>query len=119
MNDRTDNTLDRLTRLGLHLSPPPAAIGAVEPYVRHREIMYTSGQIAIRDGHLVATGRLGADVHLATGQDAARACAMNVLAQLHAAAGSLDAVTRLVKITVLVACTAEFVQALDEHWNRQ
>ena len=88
MNGRTDNATDRLARLGLHLSPPGAAIGAVEPYVRHGNIIYTSGQIATRDGHLVATGRLGADdVDLATGQDAARACAMNVLAQLHAAAG--------------------------------
>ncbi len=110
MNGRTDNATDRLARLGLHLSPPPAAIGAVEPYVRHGNIIYTSGQIATRDGHLVATGRLGADVDLATGQDAARACAMNVLAQLHAAAGSLDVITRLVKITAFVACTTDFVQ---------
>src|ERR1019366_6972648 len=46
----------------------------------------------------------------AAGQDAARACAVNVLAQLQAAAGCLDAVTRLVKLTVYVACTGEFVQ---------
>ena len=44
------------------------------------------------------------------GQEAARACAVNVLAQLQAAAGSLDAVTRLVKLTVYIACTGEFAQ---------
>ena len=44
------------------------------------------------------------------GQDAARACAVNLLAQLQAAAGSLDAVMRLVKLTVFIACTGDFVQ---------
>jgi enamine deaminase RidA (YjgF/YER057c/UK114 family) len=53
---------------------------------------------------------LGAEVDLAAGQDAARVCALNVLAQLQAAAGCLDAVTRLVRLTVFVACTDDFVQ---------
>lgn len=100
-----------LARLGLRL--PPAAIGAVEPYVVHGGLVHTSGQLALRDGRLVATGRLGDGVDLATGQEAARACAMNVLAQLDAAAGSLDAVTRLVRIVVYVACTPDFAQQPD------
>jgi enamine deaminase RidA (YjgF/YER057c/UK114 family) len=110
MNERTDTVADRLARLGLQLPSPPAPIAAFEPYVRLGDIIYTSGQIAARDGLLVAKGRLGAEVDIAAGQDAARACALNVLAQLQAAAGSLDAVTRLVKLTVFVASTDEFVQ---------
>jgi len=110
MAEGTGTVADRLARLGLRLPPPPAPVAAFEPYVRHGSTIYTSGQIAVRDGHLVATGRLGAEVDLAAGQDAARACAVNVLAQLQAAAGCLDAVTRLVKVTVYVACTGEFVQ---------
>jgi enamine deaminase RidA (YjgF/YER057c/UK114 family) len=51
-----------------------------------------------------------AEVDLAAGQGAARACAVNVLAQLQAAAGCLDAVTRLVKLTVYIASTSEFTQ---------
>jgi enamine deaminase RidA (YjgF/YER057c/UK114 family) len=109
MNERIGTVADRLARLGLQLPPPPAPVAAFEPYVRHGDTIYTSGQIAVRDGHLVAAGRLGAEVDLAAGQDAARACAVNVLAQLQAAAGSLDAVT-LVKLTVYIACTDEFVQ---------
>jgi enamine deaminase RidA (YjgF/YER057c/UK114 family) len=58
----------------------------------------------------VATGQLGAEVDLATGMDAARARALNVLAQLHAAAGSLDHIAQLVKITVFVASAAGFTQ---------
>jgi enamine deaminase RidA (YjgF/YER057c/UK114 family) len=110
MNERTDTVADRLARLGLQVPSPPDAIAAFEPYVRLGDIVYTSGQIAVRDGQLVAKGRLGAEVDIAAGQDAARACALNVLAQLQAAAGSLDAVTRLVKLTVYVASTGEFGQ---------
>jgi enamine deaminase RidA (YjgF/YER057c/UK114 family) len=110
MSEGTGTVADRLARLGLELPEPPAPVAAFEPYVRHGNTIYTSGQIATRSGHLVATGRLGAEVDLATGQDAARACAVNVLAQLQAAAGGLDAVTRLVKLTVYIACTGEFTQ---------
>ncbi len=99
----------RLARLGLELPAPPAAVASFQPYVRTGTTVYVSGQIATRDGQLVATGRLGDGVDVATGQEAARACALNVLAQLHeAAGGSLDAVARLVKLTVFVASTAEF-----------
>jgi enamine deaminase RidA (YjgF/YER057c/UK114 family) len=100
----------RLAELGLTLPDPPAAIAAFRPYIRVDDTVYVSGQIATRDGRLVATGQLGADVDLATGRDAARACAVNVLAQLQAAAGSLDAVTQIVKITVFVASAVGFGQ---------
>ena len=100
----------RLAQLGLTLPAPPAAVAAFQPYVRAGTTVYTSGQIATRDGQLVATGQLGAEVDLATGKDAARACALNVLAQLQAAAGSLDHIAQLVKITVFVASAAGFTQ---------
>lgn len=101
---------ERLARIGLTLPAPPPAVAAFQPYVRLGTIVHVSGQIATRDGQLVATGRLGAEVDLATGQDAARACALNLLAQLRAAAGSLDAVAQLVKITVFVASDPAFTQ---------
>lgn len=107
MNERTGTVADRLARLGRQL--PLAPVAAFEPYVRHGGTIYISRQIATRDGRLVSAGRLGAEVDLVAGQDAARACAVNVLAQLQTAAGSLDAVTRLVKLTVFVACTGDFV----------
>ena len=105
----TPETVDeRLARLGLELPDPPPAVAAFQPYVRFGTTVYVSGQIATRDGQLVATGRLGDDVDIAAGQEAARLCALNVLAQLRAAAGSLDTVARLVKITVFVASTPGF-----------
>lgn len=102
---------DRLAELGLTLPPPPRPVAVFEPYVRVGATVYTSGQIATDvDGTLVATGRLGAEIDIPTGQQAARACALNVLAQLADAAGSLDAIERLVKVTVFVASTPEFTE---------
>lgn len=104
----TESPTQRLARLGITLPAPAPAVAAFEPALRHGDTVYVSGQIAIRDdGTLVATGRLGAEVDLATGQEAARVCALNLLAQLSAVA-SLDAVERLLKITVFVASTSDF-----------
>ena len=110
MNEGTGTAADRLARLGLQLPPPPVPIAAFEPYVRarqhhlHLRADRHPGRAARREGWL------GAEVDLVAGEEAARACAVNVLAQLQPAAGSLDAVTRLVKPTVYVACTDEFAQ---------
>src|SRR5260370_8275389 len=72
MTEGTGTVAGGLARLGLQLPPPPAPVAAFEPYVRHGGTIYVSGQIAARDGRLVATGHLGAEVDLAAGQDAAR-----------------------------------------------
>jgi enamine deaminase RidA (YjgF/YER057c/UK114 family) len=104
----TQSPEQRLARQGLALPDPPAPIAAFAPYARSGLTVYVSGQIAIRAGQLVTKGRLGADVGIADGQAAARMCALNVLAQLNAAAGSLSAIARLVKITVFVASTPDF-----------
>ena len=98
----------RLARQGLTLPDPSAAVAAFAPYVRSGSTVRVSGQIAVRQGQLVTTGRLGAEVDIAGGQAAARMCALNVLAQLNAAAGSLSAIARLVKIAVFVASTPDF-----------
>ena len=78
----------RLARLGLTLPEPPLPVAAFQPCVRSGPAVYVSGQVAVRDGQLVASGRLGAGAGIAAGQAAARVCALSVLAQLHAAAGA-------------------------------
>jgi enamine deaminase RidA (YjgF/YER057c/UK114 family) len=104
----TESPTQRLTRLGITLPEPAPAVAAFVPALRHGDTVYISGQIAIRDdGTLVATGRLGAEVDVATGREAARVCALNLLAQLGSVA-SLDAVERLLKVTVYVASTSDF-----------
>ena len=100
----------RLAELGLELPAPPTAVAAHQPYVLTGRTVHVSGQIATRNGHLVARGRLGADFDVGMGKECARACALNVLAQLRAAAGgSLNAVRHLVKVNVYVASDAELV----------
>lgn len=100
---------ERLSAAGVVLptAPPPAA--SYVPWVRTGDLVMTAGQIPVVDGAPVSTGRLG-DLTLEEGQAAARQCAVNVLAQLQAAAGDLEALTRLVKVTVFVASTPEFHQ---------
>lgn len=100
----------RLDDLGITLpeAPPPAA--SYLPWVRSGDLVFTAGQIPVRDGSPVAVGRLGDGVDLEQGQAAARQCAVNVLAQVRAAVGDLSAVTRVVKLTVFVASAPGFAE---------
>ena len=102
---------DRLSALGLALPEPAAPAASYVPWRQVDDLLLTSGQLPLRDGALVATGRLGDDVDLETGQEAARHCALNVLAQLQAALGDLDRVAAVVKATVFVAATPDFTDA--------
>jgi len=98
----------RLKQLGIDLPEPTAAAAKYVPWVQTGNLIFTSGQLPLKDGVLTATGLLGQDMDIAAGQDAARLCAINVLAQLREALGDLDRVQRVVKITVFVAATPGF-----------
>ncbi|MGH3664948.1 MAG: RidA family protein [Egibacteraceae bacterium] len=99
---------ERLAELGIELpeAPPPAA--AYVPFVQTGDLVFTAGQVAVSGGELLATGKLGAEVDLETGQHCARQCAINVLAQLKAAVGNLTRVRQVVKLTVFVASDPAF-----------
>lgn len=101
---------ERLAELGITLpaAPPPAA--SYVPWTRSGDLVFTAGQIPVRDGAPVHVGRLGDDVTLGEGQQAARLCAINLLAQFKAAAVELSAYRRLVKMTVFVASGDGFVE---------
>ena len=94
-------------------SPCPAAAPPAAnyvPFVRTGNLLFTSGQLPLSGGKLVSTGLLGRDLDTAAGQDAARACAINILAQVKAATGDLEKIARIVKITVFVASTPDFTE---------
>jgi enamine deaminase RidA (YjgF/YER057c/UK114 family) len=97
---------ERLRELGIELPAlrPPA--GNYVGWVRTGDLLFLSGQGA--DGF---TGRVGADLSVADGRAAARACALNLLAQARDAIGSLDRVARVVKLLGFVSCTDEFTDA--------
>ncbi len=98
---------ERLEAAGITLPEAPSPAAAYVPWVRTGNLVMTAGQIPVAGGTPILTGRLG-QLTLEQGQAAARQCAINVLAQLQAAAGDLEAIARLVKLTVFVASTTEF-----------
>ncbi len=89
----------KLNELGIELPTPAAPVANYVGFVRTGRLLVVSGQLCLgADGKLVAKGKLGAGVSTEDGQQAARACAINVLAQVKAALGDLEKVTRVVRL---------------------
>lgn len=97
----------RLAELGLTLPVAAAPVAAYVPVVVAGGLAHVSGQLPFVDGKLV-TGRLGEDVTLEAGTEAAQACAVMILAQLKAALGSLDRVEKIVKLGAFINSTGDF-----------
>ena len=92
----------RLSELGLELSAHPLPPGPLEAVVIDGDRAWVSGQPPSRDGKLVYTGQLTGEESLDDGRDAARLCAINILAAARAKLGSLDRVARVIKIVGFV-----------------
>ena len=89
----------KLADLGIVLPTPATPIANYVGFVRTGALLIVSGQICLGpDGKLIATGKLGAAVSVEDGQKAARACAINVLAQVKAALGDLDKVKQVARL---------------------
>ncbi len=98
----------RLRELGLELPTAPKAMGTYSPAVRHGDLLYLSGHGPLRADGTYVQGRLGADLDLAAGREAARLTALAMLATIRAHLGSLDRVVRIVKVLGLVQSTPDF-----------
>jgi enamine deaminase RidA (YjgF/YER057c/UK114 family) len=98
----------RLAELGLTLPEAPAPAANYVPFVRVGDLVFISGQISQSPEGLIK-GKLGADMDVAAGAEAAKRCAMSILAQVRAACGGdLDRIVRAVKLTGFVNSTADF-----------
>ncbi|MBB5701805.1 enamine deaminase RidA (YjgF/YER057c/UK114 family) [Ochrobactrum daejeonense] len=106
----TDTIDSRLKNLGISLPVAAAPAANYVPFAQTGPLLLTSGQLPLEDGKLVHTGRVGDKLAVAEGQVAARACAVNILAQARAALGDLNRIKRIVKITVFVSSTPDFVE---------
>ncbi|RST86035.1 RidA family protein [Aquibium carbonis] len=106
----TETVETRLLAMGVRLPPAAAPAANYVPFSLTGKLLFTAGQLPLEGGKLAATGLLGRDLGTAAGKDAARLCAINVLAQAKAATGDLDSIARLVKITVFVASTPDFTE---------
>jgi len=97
----------RLNELGITLPEAAAPVASYVAVVVENDIAYVSGQLPFVNGELV-TGRLGEDVSVDDGMDAARACGLMILAQLKGAGIDLDRVKRIVKLGGFVNSTPDF-----------
>ncbi|MCJ1704469.1 MULTISPECIES: RidA family protein [unclassified Rathayibacter] len=99
---------ERLAELGIELPAVAVPAGAYIPAVVEGNLVFTAGQIPFVDGALPATGKVGAGVEPEVAKDLARVCALNALAAIADVIGSLDRVTRIVKVTGFVASAPGF-----------
>jgi enamine deaminase RidA (YjgF/YER057c/UK114 family) len=105
-----DTIESRLKAEGVTLPVPAAPAANYVPFVQTGNLLFTAGQLPLVGGKLVSTGLLGRDLDVAAGKEAAKACAINILAQVKAATGDLEKIARVVKITVFVASTPDFTE---------
>ena len=99
---------ERLAELGLSVPPVAAPVAAYVPAVRSGSHVFTSGQLPMREGTLLMTGKVGGGITPEQGVECARQCALNALAAVRAEVGELSAVARIVKVVVFVASTPDF-----------
>ena len=99
---------DRIEELGLTLPDVVPPVAAYVPAVRSGQHVFTAGQLPMREGALMSTGKVGAEVSEAEATAAAQQCALNALAAVRSVVGELSAVKRVVKVVVFVASTPDF-----------
>ena len=99
---------DRLSALGLAVPEVVPPVAAYVPAVRDGNLVFTSGQLPMVDGKLVATGKVGAEVSAEDAKGYAATCALNAIAAIKAELGDLDTVARVVKVVGFVASDPAF-----------
>ena len=109
----------KLAELGIVLPTPASPVANYIPFVRAGALLFVSGQICLdASGKLVAKGKLGGGVSVEDGQKAARACAINVLAQVKAALGDLDKVKQVVRLGGFINSDAGLSRRPQSHERR-
>jgi enamine deaminase RidA (YjgF/YER057c/UK114 family) len=103
--------LRRLGELGLELPPTPEPVASYIPVTQAGSLAFVAGQVAMVDGHLMHPGKLGTQVSVEMGQEAAARAALQALSALrHHLGGSLDGLVRILQLTVFVAADSEFIE---------
>ncbi len=99
---------EKLAEMGLAVPDVAKPVAAYVPAVRTGSYVYTSGQLPMRDGQLMRTGKVGGEVSQEDAAECARQCGLNALAAVRAEIGELSAVKRVVKVVAFVASTPDF-----------
>jgi len=99
----------RLKELGLELPNPAAPVANYVPFSVSGNLVFVSGQVSLWNGEFRHIGKLGAGISIDEGRQAARLCAINILAHLRVACGGdLDRVRRVLRVGGFVNCTPDF-----------
>jgi enamine deaminase RidA (YjgF/YER057c/UK114 family) len=99
---------ERLAELGLSVPEVAKPVAVYVPAVRSGHHVFTSGQLPMRAGELIATGKVGGEVTQEEAVECARQCGLNAIAAVKAEIGDLAAVKRIVKVVCFVASTPDF-----------
>ncbi len=103
-----DTAESRLARAGFVLPNPAAPVAAYVPAVRMGDTIQTSGQLPLREGQLVRTGRVGIDVDVDEAAELARICTVNALSAIKSLIGSLDEIQQVTRVVGYVASASNF-----------
>ena len=99
---------EKLKQLNITLPTPPKPAGSYIPVVISNNLAFVSGQIPMQDGKVSYTGKVPSEKSIEEAQSAAKLCAINLLAQLKANLGSLDRITKILRVSGFVNCMPEF-----------
>lgn len=99
---------ERLAELGLSVPEVAAPVASYVPALRSGSYVYTSGQLPMRDGSLLLTGKVGGEVSLDEAVECAQQCALNAMAAIRSLVGELSAIKQVVKVVGFVASTPDF-----------
>lgn len=100
----------KLKDLGITLPVPPKPAGSYIPVVRSGNLAFVSGQIPMQNGKVLFTGKVPNERTVEEAQEAAKLCAINILAQLKANIGSLDKISKIVRVSGFVNAAQDFAE---------
>ena len=99
---------ERLAELGLQLPEVAKPVAAYVPALVSGDHVYTSGQLPMRNGELMVTGKVGGEVSAEEAIECAQQCALNAMAAVKSVIGDLDQVAQIVKVVAFIASTPDF-----------
>jgi enamine deaminase RidA (YjgF/YER057c/UK114 family) len=104
------NVSSRLSELGIVLPAPPTPLGAYVEASDAGNLLFLTGMLPVVNGKLAVSGRLGDNLSVKEGQEAAHIASLNALAAARQHLGTLDRLKKLIKVTVLIATTEQFAE---------
>ncbi len=101
---------EKIIEMGLTIPEPPEPVGAYVPVVRTGKLIFISGQLPLKEGKLIYRGKVGRDLEVEEGYQAARLCVLNCLGVIKKAIGSLENIKRIIKVTGYVHSEDSFYE---------